>query len=190
MYYDRISLKQEGDNFFLFDYIPYYSRNRNEITLFLLDFKDNVPDVVREVQDISIQTLLTLQTYLQRRLKCKYVVSIPPHESDHANIPCEQVCAALGQRFGWLTHLPGALGRTQTVPKSAGAAPGRRPDYSMHVNTIEYAGPSLYAPNDSIIMVDDIYTSGAISAACRDILEQATGCKRVVGLFIGRTVYS
>ena len=190
MYYDRVSLKREGDNFFLFDYIPYSSRNRNEITLFLLDFKDNVPDVVREVQDITIQTLLTVETYLRRTLRCKYIVSIPPSRSGYANIPCEQVCAALGQRFRWLTHLPGALKRTQTVPKSARAAPGERPDYTTHKRTIKYIGPPLRIPNEAIVMIDDIYTSGTISAACRDILQQATDCKRVVGLFIGRTVYS
>ena len=42
----------------------------------------------------------------------------------------------------------------------------------------------MVTPNETIIMVDDILTRGATSDACRDILQQETGCKRVIGLFI------
>jgi hypothetical protein len=90
--------------------------------------------------------------------------------------------------FPWLTHVPRALERIATVPKAAWAGPGQRPVYSDHLGTIRYAAPPDLLREAGVIMLDDVYTQGQLSAACRDILKRDAGVRFVVGLFIGRTV--
>jgi predicted amidophosphoribosyltransferase len=191
MYYDRIAPQWDGDNLSIFEYIPWRRRGKvNDITFLLLDFKENKPAAVNEIQSVMLQAFAGWEGKFRRAFRCKYIVSVPSSSSEYANIPCEQICAALAEQFRWLTYLPEALKRIETVPKAARAASGERPDYTTHRRTIRYTGPPLHIPTETIIMVDDILTRGATSDACRDILQQATGCKRVIGLFIGRTVSS
>jgi predicted amidophosphoribosyltransferase len=190
MYYDQIAPLWDGNNLSFFEYIPWRTGKANDITFLLLDFKENKPAAVNEVQNAVLQAFTGWERQFRRTFRSKYIVSVPSSSSAHANLACEQVCAALAERFRWLTYLPGALERIETVPKAARAAPAERPDYATHKRTIRYIGPPLHIPDDTIVMVDDIITRGATSQACRDILRQATGCKRVLGLFMGRTVYS
>ncbi len=143
---------------------------------------------MEQVKKITIAAFSQAEDDL-RDWGCYYIVAIPPSNAETTNAPCEAVCAALADHFDWLTYLPGALKRVTTVPKSATAGKEGRPrtTYEEHVNSIRYVGPSIVARNQSIIMVDDVLTLGATSQACRTILTQATGCKQVLGFFIGRT---
>ncbi len=38
-----------------------------------------------------------------------------------------------------------------------------------------------------MLLMDDVRTQGNVSSACRDILIEKSGCKRVIGIFLGRT---
>lgn len=183
---EPVSPWQEDEDIFLLKYYPWRSSNRNAITKLLLDFKQNVPGAVEEIQDVVVQQFGEWEVALRQKLGCKYIVSIPSSSAEHPNIPCEQICSTLSQEFPWLTHLPQALKRTQTVPQSSRSAV--RTDYARHMQTIQYAGPVLQAHGSTIIMIDDILTTGSVSKACRDILERRTKCKGVLGVFIGRTI--
>jgi len=117
----------------------------------------------------------------------RYLVSIPSHDVGGTSTSIESVCRALEKRFSWLTYMPEALVRTDSVPKSARAGPGGRPSYFDHLASIKYGGPKIRLQGPTIIMLDDVMTRGATSKACRTILHQATDCKQVTGIFVGRT---
>jgi len=38
-------------------------------------------------------------------------------------------------------------------------------------------------------MLDDVFTTSETARACRDILKKHSGCRGVIGLFVGRTDY-
>lgn len=166
----------------------YYGETKNN--KLILAFKNDDAAAVQWVTDAFIQLFTNNEKTFQNTLRFRYLVSIPSHAAGSANTPCERVCIALVQPFAWLTHLPLALARIQTVSKSAWAKNyDERTKCSRHMETIQYAGPSLYIPNETIIMLDDIITCGETSKACRSILERETDCKRVIGLFVGRRVW-
>lgn len=183
------SLQWCGNNsLFLYEYIPWRSSKRNEITNLILDFKKDYPYAVSTVQMKMAQAFATCASYLRDTLHCRYIVTIPSSQQWGLNKPCERICEALAVAFPWLTYLPECLQRIQTVPKSARSEAGMRPDYATHVSSICYAGPRLNLAKQSFIMVDDIFTRGETSRACRDILMRATRCERAVGLFVGKTL--
>jgi adenine/guanine phosphoribosyltransferase-like PRPP-binding protein len=74
------------------------------------------------------------------------------------------------------------------VRKAAYAPPGERPGYFDHVRTIQYDGPRLNLNGKSVILFDDLLTRGDTSMACQKIIADATGCSRVIGIFLGRTL--
>jgi len=191
MDYDLSQMRWEGDIFSLFNYVPWGTGYASKETNLILNFKRNSPRDVEQIKEAAIEAFSQAEEDL-RDLECRYIVAIPSREAETPNAPCEAVCAALADHFDWLIHLPGALKRVTTVPKSATAGKeGRpRPSYKEHVNSIQYVGPSIVACNQSIIMVDDVYTRGATSQACRTILMRATGCTHVIGFFIGRTRFT
>lgn len=191
--YDDVNLQlfwdEQNKNLSLLEYIPV---NRgggiSPATKLLLDFKENRLLALEKVEALAIEAWsLAEEDFLE--YNCRYLVALPSSSAEHPNAPCETICAALAERFPYLTYLPGALRRIETVPSSARAQPGMRLDRNDHLRTIRYVGPTLSLPDSSIIMVDDIVTRKATSSACRDILKQVTYCKSVLGFFIGRTVY-
>ena len=130
-----------NNSLFLYEYIPWRSSRRNEITNLILDFKKNNVAAVAQIQMDMIRAFYSLVPYLRDNLSCRYIVSIPSSREGIQNTPCEAVCVALAAVFPWLSHLPSALERVITVQKSSQAEPGLRPTYTTHLNSIRYAGP-------------------------------------------------
>jgi predicted amidophosphoribosyltransferase len=172
-----------GDDYYVLSYPP--KRKRTIATDFVLDFKNDDQEAVAIATALIRMAITNMEPVLKKN-QCKYMVSIPPCTAGKSNIPCERVCKALGQYFDWIQHLPGALQRTRSVCKSAYAAPGNRPTYDDHRSSIAYTSV-VQEQAASFIMFDDVITKGTISRACRDILIQKTRCKRVIGVFLGRT---
>lgn len=151
----------------------------------LLDFKGNKPLAREKVKDLALEALNDeedLEEFCQG-----YLIALPSHAARSINEPCEYLCAELARAFPQLVHIRQGLKRVMNVEKSATAAPGERPNYNTHINSIVYAGQRI-DPRMKMIMVDDVFTRGAISRACHDILKQATGCKDVRGFFVAKTV--
>ena len=185
-----ILFKWDGDDFYLLKYMPKRSGRANETTRFVLSFKENDKQAVNLAKKLFISVMEKEEHKLRDVRQCRYIVSIPSSTAGRVNVPAESVCSALGERFGWITHLPNALRRIKNVQKAAWAPPGERPTYETHVQTIRYKGRRLRLSNKTIIMIDDVITHKATSGACRHILKQATGCKRVTGIYLGRTKWN
>lgn len=188
MSYDAKEFQHIGNNISLFVYQPVSSYGKNEKNKLILAFKDNHTTAVQYVTDIVIQLFTNHEKSFQHKLGFRYLVSIPSHTAGCTNTPCELVCSALAQRFTWLTHIPHALERVQSVPQSHRVSYEERPKCFRHMQSIQYTGPALHIPDESFVMLDDIITFGETSKACRSILKRETECERVIGLFVGRTV--
>jgi predicted amidophosphoribosyltransferase len=176
----------DGADFYVLPYRSKRSGLNNEVTDFILDFKKNWASQVALSSSIVVETLAQHEKRLKHTFHCEYVLAAPSSRRGFAGIPSESVCAAIARRFG-LAHLRSSLERTVTVPKSAYAAPGERPDYERHLETIKYVGPDLNLRGKGVILFDDVYTRGETSSACRTILKNAARCSYVIGVFLGRT---
>jgi predicted amidophosphoribosyltransferase len=175
----------EGNDYYVLSYPP---KSRNQATIatdFVLAFKNNNEEAVMIATELIVAAVKKIEMVLKED-HGKYIVSVPPSGAGRTNLPCERVCAAIEHEFDWLKHLPGALRRTKGVRKSAWARPYERPTYDDHRQSIEYAG-AVRSSGKSMIMLDDVITQGNVSGACRDILIEKSGCKRVIGIFLGRT---
>jgi len=42
---------------------------------------------------------------------------------------------------------------------------------------------------NGILMLDDVFTTSETARACRDILKKRSGCRGVIGLFVGTIDY-
>jgi predicted amidophosphoribosyltransferase len=175
--------RREGDDYYVLSYPP--MRRRSIATDFILDFKNNNEEAVTIAAELILTAVREIEPILKEYL-AEYVVSVPPSRAGRTNIPCERVCMTIAHEFDWLKHLAGALRRTKGVPKSAWSAPYQRPTYEDHRQSIEYVGV-VRSPGKSMLMFDDVITKGNVSGACRDILIEKTECKRVIGIFLGRT---
>jgi predicted amidophosphoribosyltransferase len=195
MTYDRSELKVSfagtwtGDDFNLFKYVPKgRGLGPNEARRLILDFKDNKPEAVVLVTEIATRMVAQLECTLRDARGCRYIVAAPRSSQGGPGNGAASVCASLAENFAWLTHLAGGLKRAHAVVKSAWAHGEDRPDYSTHIESIRYAGPMLRPTPSGILLFDDVITKGNTSSACKHILTQATGVRRVTGLYLGRTV--
>ena len=180
-------LEWDCDDFYLLRYIPVRTANPNQVTNLILDFKNNTAEAVRTIEGLLIKAFISHEQELRDKRRCRHLVSIPSHDAGGTSTSVTNVCRALEKRFSWLTYIPDALIRTDSVLKSARAGPGGRPSYFDHLVSIKYGGPKIRLQDSTIIMLDDVVTLKATSKACRTILQQATGCKQVTGVFVGRT---
>lgn len=179
-----IIARLEYPNFSVLPYRSKRSGRADDISRFVLAFKESVEAAV----EIAIQVV---GDELERKRglllnAVSHIVCAPPHSMGFASASNELLCERLAKRFS-LTHIPRALERIKPVRKAAYAPPGERPTKEDHLNSIRYAGSALDLRGKGILLFDDVLTSGVTSDACRDILEAATHCKVVIGLFLART---
>jgi hypothetical protein len=174
-----------GDDLCVLPYRSKRSGANDAITDFILHFKWDYPQAVA----LGTKLIVEVAAYVEdifRKAACECILAAPPHSVGKAKPPSEAACKALADAFH-LKHLIGALERTETVQKAAYARRGERPTYSDHLRTIRYDGPKLNLKGKGVILFDDLLTRGDTSIACRQIITDATGCAKVLGIFLGRT---
>jgi predicted amidophosphoribosyltransferase len=176
---------REGADYCLLTYPP--KRRMNDVSKLIWDLKENQPQAIRKVVEILVPHFRSWEKQIGDIDKCRYVLTIPGHEKGKQNLGCDAVANSLCDVFKWLKHIPNGLRRVKTVAKAAHAGSlADRPTYEDHRDSIEYDGPSVER-GVGILMLDDVLTTSETSTACRDILLEESGCKRVTGLFIGKT---
>jgi hypothetical protein len=194
MSYNLVSVKKyllsqwEEDNYFILKYFPYHSEQRNDATYFILDFKERDPKAIADASNFFISAINDNEEILKNKYHCKYVMSIPSHDAQNTKSPCEDVCATISENT-WLIHVPNGLVRTQDVAKSARSPGSQRPNKAAHLKSISYNGQIKKDGDFGILMIDDVFTLGNTSSACREIILTKSKCQKVVGIFLGRTQY-
>jgi predicted amidophosphoribosyltransferase len=178
----------EGDDIFVVKYWPKRSPEADDTTRLVLDFKKGARESSELAASLVLAALGRFELRLRDQLRCRAIISIPSHSKGVSNRPGERLCERVASAISWLDHYEGALVRTETVPKSAWAPRGERPGEEDHYRSIEYRGPTSSLRRSSIIMFDDVITRKATSAACRRIVQEATGCRKVIGVYLGRTM--
>lgn len=188
MDYSFENLKWNDNKLSLYSYYPYYSSQRNEITLKILAFKKQVPLIIQFFQQHSVQALEYCELDFMEAASHWYAMSIPGHEANIANSSCEAICQHLANTFSWIDYIPQALQRIKSVQKSSTARVENRMRTSQeeHEHSIRYGGPTIQCAY-GIILVDDILTTSNTFNACCGILQRETQCKHIFGLFMGKT---
>jgi hypothetical protein len=182
---DSLLSQFDGTNLCVLPYRSKRSGTNNAVTEFILDFKGGVAQAVALGTKLIVEVAESIDSVF-REAKCGYILAAPPHGVGKAKRPSESACKALAEALE-IEHLVGALERTEPVQKAAYAPPGQRPTYLDHERTIQYDGPKLNLKGKGVILFDDLLTRGDTSKACRTIITDATGCSKVIGIFLGRT---
>jgi len=184
---------KNGENFFILPYVPtpflrYKTMEQQEAHRLVRDFKEGVQESIDVAAEWFLKAVDMSEESLRDRCQVRYVLTVPPSEAGTANIPCEEVAECIAQVFGWITYLPHALKRIHTVPKSSKARSRReRPSEEMHIASIAYEGPRITRGGRGyFLLLDDVFTHGTVSNACRKILLRDAGA-HTYGMFLGRT---
>lgn len=173
--------------------LPYVPLSRgghfSSATNLVLDVKRNDLPSIFLAAAVIARRIGAFRHQLQRIAPNWTVAAIPTSRAGVPNTPCEIICSLLSHRFpGLLTHVPELLQRVEDVPKSA-TAPTRtsRPTPEQHYQTIRVTQPQLVRGR-CVILIDDVYTLGAHTAACGALLRKS-GATNVMAFPLSRTVW-
>ncbi len=185
----RLGQRLESD-IGLLNYHPMRWGLRDDTTQAVLDFKNGKSRTVRLVSELAVSLVKANEHLFRDKFACRLVVAAPTSKRGTARHGIEAVGAALAERFPWLSHGRGALIREGEVPTSHKSVSSERPTAERHAATIRWAGESRTRPEGrySVLLLDDVLTTGHTAAGCRRVIETALPlCGGVVGCFIGRT---
>jgi predicted amidophosphoribosyltransferase len=107
------------------------------------------------------------------------LVAIPGHRAAHSAIT-EGLCVRVARLLPSARHRARLVRRVHDVPQSAIAVV--RPSIDEHLASLEVTAPVA----GSVIMVDDVFTHGRVSAACSQLLQDA-GAGRIFIACVART---
>lgn len=177
----------EGPEFCLLKYHSKHSGHFGDTSRLILDFKENNTEAVTIAVSLLLSAFDSMVDVLRDRRFCRYIVAVPPSSAGKPRASSERTCSEIAEHYTWLEHISAALARVESVQKSAYSYPGQRPSCDDHIRTIRYEGPSLDLRGQSVLVFDDVLTKGRTIAACRRILREATDCRSVFGVCLGRT---
>jgi hypothetical protein len=109
------------------------------------------------------------------------LVAAPRHLPSATLTPPGRLCLGVARLLPWLEHRSTALVRTQPIRRSSSASV--RPTESDHLHTLACVAPFSGA---HVILVDDVFTLGQTTDACRTLLLDA-GARSVVIAALART---
>jgi hypothetical protein len=126
-------------------------------------------------------SLARRESALRKGMDRPILIAAPNHLPAVLPTPQERFCARSSLLLPWLEHRPGALVRTRAIRESSTATV--RPTVLEHLRTLACTAPF---PGAHVILVDDVFTHGRTTDACRKLLLDA-GAGSVVIAALGRT---
>lgn len=187
--YVRAQVKNEWESPLQLWVLPYYTKrsgNADGVSEFIWNFKDGKSTAVPLAIDLLVKAVAQEEEEIRNTFRCSFICSVPSSQKGCASPVAERVCCELAKKFPWLTHLAGALRRTQTVPRAHLCSPGNRPTLQKHLDTITYRD-NYNLKGQNVLLFDDILTTGNTSDACTLTLQSGAHCGNVVGIFLGKT---
>jgi predicted amidophosphoribosyltransferase len=177
------------ENYAVFNY---WSKKKSDSLV--IDFKNGDANAISIVQDLFVDEITSKLEYWKNesRIKCIFTAPASKKTLVGTNIkptPIEQVAEKLDQTFDWLHWVKRGLIRTETIPSSARSRirGEDRPDWTQHHGTIECVRTDTYRIyGGNIMLIDDVFTTGATSNACSDILSRKYKHIKVFGLFLAK----
>lgn len=178
---------RSGQDLFMLRYRPKRWRHATAATDLVLDFKDGDSGALEVCAEILRDGLLSIaQKHPTTRI---YLVPVPGHEVSSGDSPCHRAAQILEDRAAnpgpQVWDWSGRLSRCADIRKASKSL-GNRPTEEEHYVTLCYSG-GVMTERDVVVLLDDVYTSGATARACRRVLYENTRSSRIVGLFLSKT---
>ena len=167
-----------GDYFFALTYLPGPTNAADPRRQLVRGFKAGHQTSLHRARNVLLAGLMQSEPLMSRDKGGWLLVPMPGHVAGPASFPLQHVGDHLASQLQWLRFQPNLLVRTRTIRQSS--TTDLRPTFNEHLGTLGWTGPPIDAP---AIIIDDVYTLGRTSAACRQILMDAgASCVVVVCL--------
>lgn len=165
---ELLGRRWDGDHCFAFDYLPGHGGAQDPRRVFVRAFKAGDMKADRTARELLINGLLERERSLLRCGRARLLVPIPGHLAGSAGPPLDRVCRDMAAALPWLLYRAGLLVRDRGVRQSSTNT--SRPSIAEHLDSLRWTGGRIHC---SVIIVDDVYTHGQTSNACRRLLADA-----------------
>ncbi len=129
--------------------------------------KDRNPQAVERAASLLAAALST-SDFLRSGHEPPILVAIPGHAATRVATPVDSLRCRLRQLLPWLDQRPGALERTLAIRQSS--ASSDRPSVAEHLASLRWCSTPT---SRRVIMIDDVFTIGRTSEACRQLVLDA-----------------
>jgi predicted amidophosphoribosyltransferase len=164
----------DGDHFFALDYPTGLGNAGEDRRVLVRAFKAADPGALRAARRLFLGGLLARERQLCRGRSRYLLVPVPGHRLGPAGAPLHRLCVELGSAMPWLVYDANLLVRKRHIRQSSTSA--FRPTIQEHLDSLACTHAIRANP---VIMVDDVFTFGRTSDACKQVLSEA-GAKGVV----------
>ena len=158
----------DGNSCFALDYVPGHAGNDDPRRMLIRAFKRNEAWALDAARLVVLSALLEREGGLARSETPRLLIPLPGHLAGPAGHPLDRLCRGLADNLPWLVYRPGLLVRSRSIRQSSTSS--LRPTVAEHLESLCWHGGRI---TGSVIMIDDVYTHGRISTACRQLLTEA-----------------
>lgn len=169
----------------LFRYKPGKSGQTDEVTQFILGFKEGDPECFKEAMIQVYDAVGKFSEDWKCERHCRCIVPVPGHIAHRVSESSHALCQILASMFPWLQYREKLLFRKESVIAAHQAYPGQRRTSTEHFESLGCRKTDL--DGAGVILFDDVRTTGDTSQACKRRLQLDAKCGQVVRLFLGRT---
>ncbi len=177
------SFNNEFIIFYIDTYNPYRRGNnkrfRKKEDGNILRLKENEVEVIKEYSNLFNLKLKNLKEVLNENEVV--IISVPSSKAGKKN-GINYVAESVAKENGFLDKSSNLI-RFKDIHK---LSIGGKRDKEVHLESIKYLKDQCDLSNKTIILMDDIITTGNSLIACREILIRY-GAKQIIGLGIGKT---